>query len=41
MVYRFFDRKTGSEVSVHEELGEELHKTVLKNTQTKKRLCEI
>ena len=28
MVYKFFDQKTGSEMSVNEELAEELYKQV-------------
>ena len=27
MVYKFFDKKTGLEVSVNEKMAEELHKT--------------
>ena len=30
MVYRFFDKKAGPEVSVNEQLAEELHKPVTK-----------
>ena len=30
MIYKIFDEKTGSEVSVNEELAEELHKPVIK-----------
>ena len=30
MVYKFFDKKTGSAVNVNEELVEELHKLVIK-----------
>ena len=30
MVYKFFDKKTGSRASVNEELVQELHKTVIK-----------
>ena len=33
MVYTFFDKKTGSGVRVHEQLAEELHKTVMKKSQ--------
>ena len=29
MVYRFFDKKTGSGISVNEQLAEELHKLVI------------
>ena len=31
MVYKFFDKKTGSGIGVSEQLSEELHKTVIKN----------
>ena len=30
MVYKFFDKKTGSGVSVNEQLAEELHKQAIK-----------
>ena len=30
MVYKFFDKKTGSIISVNEQLDEELHKPVIK-----------
>ena len=30
MLYKDFDKKTGSEVSVNEQLSEELHKPVIK-----------
>ena len=33
MVYKFFDRKTGSGISVNEQLAEELHKPVIKNSK--------
>ena len=36
MVYKFFDKKTGSRVSVHEELAQELHKPVIKKFKRKK-----
>ena len=36
MVYKFFDKKTGSGISVNEQLAEELHKPVIK-IQTKKK----
>ena len=35
MVFKFFDKKTRSGISVNEELAEELHKPVIKS------LCEI
>ena len=36
MVYRFFDKKTASGASVNEELGQELHKPVIKKFKTRK-----
>ena len=30
MVYKFFDKKTGSRASVNEQLAEDLHKPVIK-----------
>ena len=30
MVYKFFDKKTGSVISVNQQLTEELHKPVIK-----------
>ena len=30
MVYKFFDKKTGSVISVNEQVAEELHKSVIK-----------
>ena len=41
MVYKFFDKKTGSEMSVNEQLAEELHKPVIKKFERKKSQCEI
>ena len=49
MIYKFFDKKTGSgelattklELSVNKQLAEELHKPVIKKIQRKKSLCEI
>ena len=41
MVYKFFDEKTRSRVSVNEQLVEELHKPIIKRNQKKKNLCEI
>ena len=38
---KFFDKKTGSGISVIEQLAEELLKPVVKKIQKKKRLCEI
>ena len=36
MVYKFFDRKTGSGISVNEQLAEELHKPVIKKIKRRK-----
>ena len=41
MVYKFFDKKTGSGIGVNEQLAEELHKPANKKYQKEKRLCEI
>ena len=41
MVYKCFDTKTESGVSVNEELVEELHEPVNKKKMEKKGLCEI
>ena len=39
MVYKFFDKKTRSGISVNKQLAEELHKSVIK--RLKKSLCNI
>ena len=36
MVYKFFDKKTRSRVSVNEELAKELHKLVIKKLKRRK-----
>ena len=36
MVYKFFDKKTGSRISVNEQLAEELHKPVSKKFKRRK-----
>ena len=36
MVYKFFDNKTGSGMSVNEQLAEELHKPVIKKLKRRK-----
>ena len=36
MVYKFFDKKTESGINVNEQLGEELHKPVIKNFKRRK-----
>ena len=35
-MYTFFDQKTGSRISVSEQLGEELHQSVIKKFKRKK-----
>ena len=40
MVYKFFDKKIGSGVSVNEKLAEELYEAVIKKLKNKS-LCEI
>ena len=37
MVYKFFDKKTGSGVSANEELAEKIHKQIIKNLKKKKK----
>ena len=32
IVYKFFDKETGAGMSLNEELGQELHKPVIKKT---------
>ena len=41
MVYKIFDKKTGSEISVNEELAEELHKPVIKNFKKEKYMRDL
>ena len=41
MVYTYFDKKTGSGISVNELLAEELHKPVIKKFQKKKNIRRI
>ena len=36
MVYMFFDKKAGSGINANEELAEELHKAVTKNSKRRK-----
>ena len=35
MVYKFFDKKTGSGMTVNEKLAEELHKPIIKKVYVK------
>ena len=41
MVYKFFNKKTGSGINVNKQIAEELHKPVIKKIQKKKSLCEV
>ena len=41
MVYKFFDKKTGSGINVNEQLAEELHKPVLKNSKEEKSMRNL
>ena len=43
MVYRFFDKRTGSGISVKEQLAEELHKQVIqkKNSEEEKYMRDL
>ena len=41
MVYKFFEKETGSGINVNEQLPKELHKPVIKKFKTKKSLCAI
>ena len=36
MVHNFFDKKTGSGISVNEQLAEELHKSIIKYSKEEK-----
>ena len=36
MVYKIFDEKTGSRISVNEQLAEELHKPIIKKLERRK-----
>ena len=36
MVYKFFDKKIGSGISVNEQLAEELHKPIIKKFKRRK-----
>ena len=36
MVYKIFDEKTGSGISVNEQLAEELHKPIIKKLERRK-----
>ena len=41
MVYKFFDKKSGSGISVNEQLAEELHKPVIKNSKEEKSMQDL
>ena len=36
MIYRFFDKKTGSVLSINKQIAEELHKSVIKKFKRRK-----
>ena len=41
MIYKFFDKKTRSGVSVNEQLAEESHKPVIKNLKEEKSVRDL
>ena len=41
MVYKFFDKKTGSGASVNEKLAKVLHKPVIKKTKEEKSMQDL
>ena len=41
MVYKFFDKKTGSEISVNEQLAEEWHKPTITNSKEQKSMRDL
>ena len=41
MVYKFFDKKTGSEISVNEQLAEEWHKPAITNSKEQKSMRDL
>ena len=41
MVYKFFDKRTGSRTSVNKELAEEIHKHVIKKFKRKNSLRDL
>ena len=41
MVHNFFDKKTGSGISVNEQLAEELHKSIIKYSKEEKYLRDL
>ena len=41
MVYKFFDKKTGSGMSVNEQLAEKLHKPGIKNSKEEKSMRDL
>ena len=41
MVYKFFDKKAGSGISVNEQLAEKLHKPVIKNSKEEKSMRDL
>ena len=41
MVYKLFDKKTGFDVSVNEELAEEWHKRIIKSSKEEKSMGDL
>ena len=41
MICNFFDKKTGSEISVKEQLSEELHKPVIKQFKKERTMRDL
>ena len=41
IIYKFFDKVTGSRMIVNEQLAEELHKTVIKNSKKEKSMQDL
>ena len=41
MVYKIFDKKTGSGISVNEQLAEQLHKPVIKKFKRRKVYADL
>ena len=41
MVYRFFDKETGSRMSVNEQLAEELYKPIIKKFKRRKSMQDL
>ena len=41
MVYKYFDKKTGSRVSLNEHLAEELHKPAIKKFKRRRSMQDL